>query len=167
MKNFGKLLVAAIGALSLGAAGSFTVLAHEDHRILHFDSMTAVAPPLLGPVTTRNLPGGGKAWVIASGSGEVHSNGHVQVSVTGLVIPEFGNTNPVKLFKAVVSCITQHDLIVNVSTNTFPADTAGNSTIDDTVTLPHPCAHPILFVTSAGGSWFAMSTPRDDEENGD
>jgi hypothetical protein len=70
-------------------------------------------------------------------------------------------------FKAIVSCFTREHAIVNVSTITFTANSAGNSTIDDTVALPRPCVHPIVFVTSAGGSWFAMSNPTDDEEDDD
>jgi hypothetical protein len=56
---------------------------------------------------------------------------------------------------------------VNVSTGLFAASTAGDSTIDDTVVLPSHCSHPILFVTSPGGSWFAMSNRDGDEEDND
>jgi hypothetical protein len=168
MMHFRKLLVAAIGALSVVAAGSATVLAHDGHRILQFESMTPVTGAALGPaVNDRGLVGGGKAWAITSGTGAVTRDGHVSVSVTGLVIPEFGNTNPVKQFKAIVSCVTQHHVIVNVSTALFDASTAGDSTINDTVALPRHCGHPIVFVTSPGGAWFAMSNPREDEEDDD
>ena len=168
MRHFSRLLVAAIGALSLAAVGSATVLAHDDHRILEFESMTAVTGAAVGPaVNSRGLTGGGLPWVITSGSGAVTRDGHVHVSVTGLVIPAFGNTNPVKSFKAIVSCVTRHHMIVNVSTLTFPANGAGDSTINDTVALPRHCSHPILFVTSPGGAWFAMSNRGEDEEDDD
>jgi hypothetical protein len=167
MRQFGKLMVAAIGALSLAAVGSATALAQDEHRILVFDSMTPVTGAAVGTVNDRGIPGGGLAWAITSGSGEVTRGGHVHVAVTGLVIPARGNVNPLASFKAIVSCFTREHAIVNVSTATFPANSAGNSTIDDTVTLPRPCVHPIVFVTSAGGSWFAMSNSNDDEENDD
>lgn len=171
MRQFGKLMVAAVGALSLAAVGSATVLAHDGqsdgHRILEFHSMTPVTGAAVGAVNNRGLTGGGKAWAITSGSGEVDRNGHVMVSVTGLVIPELGNTNPILSFKAIVSCVTRHHVIVNVSTGLFPASSAGVSTIDGTVALPRHCKQPILFVTSPGGSWFAMSNPRHGDEDDD
>lgn len=167
MRHFRKLLVAALGALSVVAAGSATVLAHEDHRVLQFSSMTPVTGAAVGTVNDRGLVGGGKAWAITSGSGSVSRDGHVMVSVTGLVIPELGNLNPITKFKAIVSCVTKHHVIVNVSTGVFDANSAGDSTINDTVALPRHCGHPIVFVTSAGGAWFAMSNRSEDEEDGD
>jgi hypothetical protein len=165
MKVFGKLLVAAMGALSLAAVASATVLAHDDNVILKFDSMTAVTGAAVGAVNDRGIAGGGLPWVISTGSGSVTREGHVQVSVTGLVIPAKGNVNPLGSFKAIVSCMTQHHVIVNVSTAAFPANGAGDSTINDTVALPRHCSHPILFVTRTGGAWFAMSNRGDDEED--
>jgi len=167
MTHFQKLLVAALSALSVVAAGSATALAHADHRILQFSSMTPVTGAAVGAVNERGLVGGGKAWAITSGSGSVSRDGHVMVSVTGLVIPEFGNVNPAKQFKAIVSCITQHHVIVNVSTALFDASTAGDSTINDTVVLPRHCGHALVFVTSPGGAWFAVSNPGEDEEADD
>ena len=167
MRQFGKLLVGAMSALSLVVVGSATAFAHEGHRILVFDSMTAVTGSAVGTINDRGLTGGGLPWVISTGSGSVTRDGHVQVSVTGLVIPARGNTNPIANFKAIVSCITQHHVIVNVSTGLFPANAAGDSTIAADVTLPSHCSHPLLFVTNAGGAWFAVSNPRDDEEEGD
>jgi hypothetical protein len=169
MRAFGRMLVAAMGAVSLVAVGGATAVAHESHRILEFGSMTAVTGAAVGTVNDRGLTGGGLPWVITSGSGDVTRDGHVRVSVTGLVIPARGNTNPVANFKAIVSCVTKHHVIVNVSTGLFPASAAGDSTIDDAVVLPSHCSHPILFVTSPGGSWFAMSNrdEEDEDEDGD
>ena len=167
MSHFRKLLVAALSALSVVAAGSATVLAHDDHRFLQFSSMTPVTGAAVGAVNDRGLAGGGKAWAITSGSGSVSRDGHVMVSVTGLVIPELGNVNPLTKFKAIVSCVTKHHVIVNVSTGVFDANSAGDSTINDTVALPRHCGHPIVFVTSAGGAWFAMSNRSEDEEDDD
>jgi hypothetical protein len=167
MRHFRKLLLAALSALSVVAAGSATVLAHDDHRILQFSSMTAVSGAAVGAVNDRGLAGGGKAWAITSGSGSVSRDGHVMVIVTGLVIPELGNVNPLKKLKAIVSCVTRHHVIVNVSTGVFDANSAGDSTINDTVALPRHCGHPIVFVTSAGSAWFAMSNRNEDEEDDD
>jgi hypothetical protein len=165
MKHFRKLFPVALSALGLVALGSATVLAQEDHTIVQFSSMTPVTGSAVGAVNDRGLVGGGKAWVIESGSGSVSSSGEVMVSVTGLVIPDLGNVNPLPKLKAIVSCITQHHVIVNVSTGLFDASATGNVTIDDTVALPRHCGHAVAFVTSPGGAWFAMSNPIEDEES--
>ncbi len=166
---FKRLLVAAVGAVSLIGAGSGTVLAHESHRLLEFDSMTGVNGAAVGTVNHRGIIGGGLPWSIKSGRGSVDGNGEVEVTVKGLVIPvpPFNGTNPVPLFGAIVSCITSGGAIVNVSTKLFPANSAGDSTIEDTVTLPHPCKHVLLFVVSPGpgAAWFARSNLRDHAED--
>ena len=48
-------------------------------------------------------------------------------------------------------------ITANGPTGLFPADAAGNSTIEDAVSLPEPCIPPIVFVTSPGDAWFAAS----------
>ena len=162
-----KVAVAALFAAASVMTGG-TALAQDDssqqNPILQFDSMTPVTGAAVGTVNDRGIIGGGKPWVITSGSGEVDRDGSVHVSVSGLVIPvaPFNGTNPVAAFGATVSCITPHG-IVNVRNGTAPASPAGDATIDGTVTLPHPCKDPILFVTSPGGAWFAMSNAEDEE----
>ena len=163
MRHVRKLVLVAFSALSLVALGGATVLAHEDHTIVQFSSMTPVTGAAVGAVNDRGLVGGGKAWVIESGTGSVS----VMVSVTGLVIPDLGNINPLPKLKAIVSCVTQHHVIMNVSTGLFDATSTGDVTIDDTVALPRHCEHAVVFVTSPGGAWFAMSNPNEDEESDD
>ena len=51
-----KLMVAAVGALTLVGAGAVSVGAHEGGNLIDFDSMTPVGHP---PVTERGIPGGG------------------------------------------------------------------------------------------------------------
>lgn len=158
---FKKLLVAAVGAVSLVGAGSATVLANESHKLLQFDSMTPVKGSAVGMVNHRGITGGGLPWAIKSSHGSLDSSGEVEVTVKGLVIPvpPFNGTNPVPMFGAIVSCITSAGAIVNVSTKLFPANAAGDSTIEDTVTLPHPCKHALVFVVSPGPGavWFSRS----------
>jgi hypothetical protein len=165
MRHFGKLMVAALGVLGLIAAGSVTAFAHERHGLLQFDSMIGVHGAAVGTVNDRGITGGGLPWVIASGRGEVDRNGEVEVRVKGLVIPvpPFNGTNPSPTFGAVVSCITKGHAIVNVSTAQFPASPAGDSTIQATVVLPHPCTQPIVFVIGPNGAWFSMSREGEDE----
>ena len=167
MRFWRRFLVASIGALGLIAGGSVTVGADQGDSILEFETMTPVTGAAVGAVNDRGIKGGGLPWVITSGSGEVDSDGHVDVTVKGLVIPvvPFNGTNPVPAFGATVSCITRTG-IVNVRTGTVPANAAGDATIDTTVSLPAHCGQPILFVTSPGGAWFAMSNSEDGNSQG-
>ena len=156
-----KFVVGGIGALSLLGASAVSVGAHEGNTLIEFDSMTPVGHP---PVTERGIPGGGAAWSIVSGTGSVDRQGHVSVTVKGLIVVVAGK-NPITPFQAVVSCITPHG-VVNVETAGAPASLAGDSTINSTVDLPHPCKDPVVFV---GGSprgsflWFAMSNAEDQD----
>jgi hypothetical protein len=176
MTHFGKLLVAALGALSLVALGSATVLAHDGHgdthSILEFNSMTPVSGAAVGAPTDRHITGAGKPWVITSGTGEVDRNGHIQVTVKGLVLAASG-TNPIAFFRATVSCVTRHG-VVNVTTDQFAASMpGGDATFEGRVALPHRCKDPILFVVNGNPSldgtfaWFAMSNPRGHDEDDD
>jgi hypothetical protein len=155
-----RFFVSGVAALGLLGAGTASAGANEGGTLLEFDSMTGVSGAAVGTVNDRGITGGGAPWVITSGVGEVSRQGEVEVTVTGLVIPipPFNGTNPIPAFKAIVSCLTPHG-VVNVSTASFPANTAGDSTINGTVRLPHPCKDPIVFVTAPTGQWFAMSNP--------
>jgi hypothetical protein len=165
MGRFRTTIVALAGALSLVVGGAAVASADEGGTLLSFHSMTTVTGAAVGAVNDRGITGGGKPWQITAGSGELDRNGHLHVSVTGLVIPvaPFNGTNPLGQFAAIVSCETPHHGIVNILTAPVATSSVGNATIDTTVSLPHPCIRPIVFVTSAGGSWFAMSN-RDEED---
>jgi hypothetical protein len=164
MARWRRFLIGGIAALSVLGAGTVSAGAHEGGSLIEFDSMTPVGHP---PTTERGIPGGGAAWSIVSGTGDVDRKGHVSVKVKGLIVVVRGN-NPITPFQAVVSCITRGGAIKNVeTTGIFPASTTGDSTISDTVTLPHPCKHPVVFVggTPAGTFlWFAKSNLEEDED---
>jgi hypothetical protein len=165
MHFFRSALVGVVSAVGLVAASSAVVSAQEAHSLVQFNSMSTVTPAEVSTVNDRGLTAGGKPWAITSGTGELDSDGSLHVSVTGLVIPvaPFNGTNPLPAFGAVVSCITSHHQIVNVLTGPFPTTSAGDVSIDTTVTLPHPCTQAVVFVTSTGGAWFARSIALDDE----
>jgi len=165
MRGFARLLLASTLALGLLAAGAPTGLAQEGGNLIVFDSMTPVTGAAVGVPNDRGINGGGLPWAITTGTGAVSHKGAVDVTVTGLIIPARGG-NPVAAFKVVVSCLTPNG-IVNLATATAPANAAGDSHITGTVDLPHPCQLPIVFVTSPGGSWFAMSNPTSEDEEQD
>lgn len=157
MDSWRRFLVAASCALSLVAAGVTSAAADgRGDALVSFNSMTPVTGAAVNAVNDRGIKGGLLPWVITSGTGSVDHQGDVSVTVKGLVIPLLGNINPVTGFKATVSCITP-DGVVNVSTGNFPASRAGDSTINATVDLPHPCKDPIVFVAAPSGQWFAES----------
>ena len=116
-------------------------------------------------VPLRNINGGGIAWTIADASGELRANGHLEISVQGLVLAAGANagTNPVANFRGLVSCVNSDGTFTNIQTGLFPATTgpvsagSGNAEIVADITLPQPCIAPIIFVTSAGGNWFTTT----------
>ena len=160
-------LVLALAGVLLLLQSSF-VAAKGGPKILEFDTMVGVPQAFTGNANAaviRGVAGGGIPWTLTSAKGELSTNGHLEVTVDGLVLATGTNagTNPVNMFRGLVSCLTDSATIVNVSTNPFPATTGaataggGDSTIEQTLDLPNPCIAPIVFVTSGGGSWFAAT----------
>ena len=113
-----------------------------------------------GPL--RGINGGGVPWIIGSAKGELSVSGHLEITVQGLVLATTGS-NPSATFRGLVSCVRGDGTFENIRTDPFPATTGpaalggGNAKIEANVSLPQPCIAPIVFVTSAGGSWFAAT----------
>jgi hypothetical protein len=152
----------ALAMLLMGLQASM-VTAKGPPKILAFDTMVGVSAPFAGaPNAIRGVNGAGAAWVVGSAAGELTTTGHLEIEVTGLVLATTGS-NPAAAFRATVSCLTSANVIQNVATATFPATTGpasaggGNASIEADLALPQPCIAPIIFVTSAGGSWFAIT----------
>jgi hypothetical protein len=108
---------------------------------------------------------GGLPWTLTSARGELKASGKLELEVTGLVFsagPNVGK-NTVTSFRALVSCIRSDGTVQNILTDPFPAtvgaavDGGGNASIETMVALPQPCFAPIVFVTSPGGNWFAVT----------
>jgi len=167
MKRF---LLVAMSVLMLTAtfAGSASVATAKESKILDFDTMIGVPQQFTGSQATaifRNVPAGGLPWTLTSAKGQLKASGELEIEVKGLVLAAGANTgiNPIASFRGLVSCIGSDGLPHNVMTDPFPATTGpasqggGNSSIEATVALPHPCFAPIIFVTSPTGSWFAVT----------
>lgn len=140
----------------------------DDHgTILKFSTMAGVTGPYVGPTNPiRGVPGGGMRWIIADSRGHLKSSGELHLRTRGLVLPDppFNFTNPLPDFRAIVSCqsidANNNPTFVNVITDPYPADAAGNSYLKTTVLLPQPCIAPIIFVvhpTSDPPRWFAAT----------
>lgn len=140
-------------------------------KILEFHTMVGVPRPYTGAThKIRGVAGGGLPWVVDSAKGELQVDGEIEIEVKGLVLdPDdqaaidagVAGTNPVPNFRAIVSCLSRDSMgdaiRSNVKTGLFHASAAGDSRIEDTVSLPEPCIAPIVFVTSPTGEWFAAT----------
>jgi hypothetical protein len=154
------LLTLLMGMLGLQAS---LVTAKDETQILKFESMVGVSAPFAGAANAiRTVPGAGAAWVVGSAKGTLSTDGDLELKVRGLVLASNGN-NPAGSFRAVVSCLTSGNIVQNVTTAPFPATMGlasaggGNAEVEVSLTLPQPCIAPIVFVTSAGGNWFAVT----------
>lgn len=161
-----KLMLAAVALMLV--LSTVTVAGADSTKILKFDTMVGVPRPYTGATNAiRGVAGGGRPWVIAFADGNLKASGKLEITVQGLVIDPnepvaVAGTNPSPSFRAIVSCLSKDaaglPTTVNVMTDPFPADTAGNSMIETRVVLPQPCIAPIIFVTNAtGASWFAAT----------
>jgi hypothetical protein len=157
--------VAAVGALVVPAIGSG---GDDGRKVLDAKVLAPVSEPYTGATNAiRGVPGGGLPWEIAEGQADLRAGGRLHVEVEGLVLARrapvpvnLQGTNPIPQFKAIVSCQTTSGgaaTVANVSTPLVPASPTGDAAIDATVALPSPCFAPIVFVTSPGGAWFAVT----------
>jgi len=154
--------------LSTFFGGSVSTAIAKGPKVLKFNSMVGVPPGLTGAQSVlplRGINGGGFAWMIGEASGELRANGHLEISVQGLVFAAGPNTgsNTVTFFRGLVSCVRSDGTFANIQTDPFPATTGpaseggGNAEIVADLDIPQPCIAPIIFVTSPGGSWFAST----------
>lgn len=167
MKRNIALLAASLLTVPLIAA-TVSSGSSDGRRVLEFDVMAPVSEPFTGATNAiRGIPGGGLPWEIDAAKGEVRSDGRLEVEVDGLVLARrapvpaaLQGTNPIASFKAIVSCLTADGgapATLNVSTALAPATSGGDAKIEASVELPSPCFAPIVFVTSPGGAWFAVT----------
>jgi len=144
-------------------------------KVLEFQTMTGVDGPFLGGANPiRDLSGGGLPWVLDAAKGELRDDGHLEVQVMGLVIPEDSAPtscggvacNPAPFFRAIVSCLTVDETGAVVTDKVITDNGAevmigdpksGDAKIEATIDLPDPCVAPIVFVTNPTGAWFAAT----------
>jgi hypothetical protein len=162
-----RAVVLLLSLLVLGAVAVQSTAARDEGSpgkdVLEFDVMTPVVAPFTGTThPVRGVNGGGVAWQIDHGRGNLTSDGRLKIRVEGLVLVSTGQ-NPIQMFRGVVNCLTTDspDQGVNISTAPVSASGDGDATIRATVDLPDPCVAPIVFVTSgtgqAPGNWFAAT----------
>ena len=139
--------------------------------VLEFDKMTPVNGSHVGQVNpVRGMKGGGFPWVLDAGTGSLDYDGHLLVTVRGLVLASLPavpaalrGTNPFPAFRAIVSCRTigagDTVIIANISTGDFRASSSGDFEIDARVSLPQPCIAPVVLITGPSGAdvWLAVT----------
>ena len=147
-----KLMISVALMLLFGVAAARA----EHSTMLEFNTMTPVTGPFVGTANPiRGVSGGGLPWTISKGQGELRS-GDLEVHVRGLVLAAgpLAGTNPIPNFRALVSCQSIDSngqaSVVNISTDNFPATSAGDSEIQATVEIPIPCLAPRELVRNYG-----------------
>jgi hypothetical protein len=164
-------LISAVAVQSVSASDKSGSDGHGPSTVLKFSTMAPVTEPFVGTANpVRGVAGGGLPWVLTAASGSLKRDGHLTVTVRGLVLasqapvpPKLQGINPFPDFRALVSCQSigagTTATVVNVSTGDFKADPHGDSNIHATVSLPSPCIAPIVFVTGPTGVdvWFAVT----------
>jgi hypothetical protein len=137
--------------------------------ILSFTTMYGVDGGFVKHHDIRGVEGDELPWTLTSASGSLSTNGHLTLSVRGLVFtndpevpPELRGINDETSFRALVSCLTDEGRgrvsTVNITSSGFPATRSGDSDIDTMVSLPASCVAPIIFVMSGSEDhWFAVT----------
>lgn len=167
MKKFLPVLLSIVLVTAFFASSASPATA-KGPKVLKFNSMVGIPAGLTGAQSQgplRGINGGGLPWAIGEASGELRANGHLEISVQGLVLAAGANTgsNPIPVFRGLVSCVTSDGSVQNILTDPFPATTGqasaggGNAEIVADLVLPQPCIAPIIFVTNANGAWFAAT----------
>jgi hypothetical protein len=146
------IATALLAGLVLGT-GTVAAANRGHHKILDV--------PLIGLAVPRTViagvTGAGHAWAIDEGNAKLFSDGRLLINVEGLVLTPEG-TNPVATVKGVVSCNGGATAADIVSSDVVPLSIPdGDAHINQWLTLPSPCLNPVIFVTNAGGAWFAVS----------
>src|SRR5258708_1893826 len=143
--------------------------ASAQQTFLSWGTMYGVAEGFLKHTDIRGVRGHDLPWVLTSVTGSLTTDGHLSISVRGLVFannpevpPDLRGINDQTSFRALVSCLTDegHGRVstVNVTTSGFPATRSGDSDINTTVRLPGSCVAPIVFVLSGSeDKWFAVT----------
>ena len=158
----GLTVAVALAAPALGLGGG------DGRKVLDAKVLGPVSEPYTGSANAiRGVSGGGLPWEIGDASADLRADGRLLVDVEGLVLARrapvpanLQGTNPIPQFKAIVSCLTTTSgaaTTANVSTAPVPASPAGDAEIDASVDLPSPCFAPVVFVTTPGGAWLAIS----------
>jgi hypothetical protein len=140
--------------------------AADDDNLLKVSQFRGSVPG----VVLRDVPSGGRPWVIRAARARLEEDGDLRLEVRGLVfapgtvlngVDVSGTTGPITAFAATLSCIAADGTTANVTTGGFPATPTGDATIRQRLELPPVCYAPVVLIraftptTGAVGGWFA------------
>jgi hypothetical protein len=110
-----------------------------------------------------DVPSCGKVWKLASGEGELESDGDLEVEVRGLVLNDAstgdanGTPDGVDGVAAAVLCADK----VVAQTSVVPLSKAGYAKVDAKVSVPSDCANPVIVLRERYegkiGGWLAAT----------
>jgi hypothetical protein len=138
-------------------------------QIMTFTSMVGVEGAFVRHNPIRGVRGDELPWEIGSVRGSLATDGHLQISVQGLVFANVPSVpanlrgiNDEAEFRALVSCLSDDGrgkvATINIITGGFPATSSGDSNIDTVVSLPKQCVAPIIFILAGSEDlWFAVT----------
>jgi len=153
MRTLRIAVVLGMLAVALGGVGTATAAPGGNHKVLDADMIGLAVPRTV----IAGVAGAGHAWAIEEGNAKLFSDGRVLVNVEGLVLTPEG-INPVASGRAVVSCnggATPADI---VQSDVVPLSIPdGDAHVNQWLDLPSPCLDPVVFFTSPGGAWFAVT----------
>jgi len=168
MKKEVPIFVAVMSLISLAPVTAAHRAQRAHHSgILSFHTMFGVDGAYVEEANAiRGVLGDELPWEIeGSAVGSLDENGHLRISVRGLVFadnervpPDLRGKNDEPTFKAIVSCLDEDAAIVNLTTDAFAATHDGDSDIDAQLELPETCVAPLIFVVSGSeGHWFSVT----------
>jgi hypothetical protein len=156
-------------ALALVVLGQVQAASYA-RTVLRFSTMYGVDGGFVGDANPiRGIPGDDLPWRIASADGALWSDGHIAITVHGLVFtndpevpPEQRGINDEPEFRAIVSCLTERDdgttPVAVAKTPGFKATRSGDSYIAARLQLPNPCVAPMVFIVAADeDDWLAVT----------
>jgi hypothetical protein len=166
-----KTLVLVLGLAVLGtlAVPALGLGGGDGRKVLDANVLAPVVQPYTGAANPiRGVDGGGLPWELRAGNANLRADGRLHLRVKGLVLARrapvpanLQGTIPFTQLGAIVSCLTTPDgttaTTANVSTKLFDVTPRGDGHLNTSVSLPSPCFAPIVFVTSPGGAWFAVT----------
>lgn len=107
--------------------------------------------PAEGGATIFGVASAGANWVVDEGSVKVGRDGHINLSVEGLVIPTppQNGTNPIESVTASVYC----NAVVADTTALFPLSVPeGDGHVRADLTLPDTCVAPVVLLHPRGNA---------------
>jgi hypothetical protein len=111
---------------------------------------STLAPSVPTDPTFHGVAPGGAPWVLSRGSVTLSSEGRLDLTVKGLIIPTLGNPGPVTSISASLFCGGDTSTTPAATTGTEPLSSAGDGAISERVTLPANCLAPIVLVNPNG-----------------